>query len=155
MDPSGCALAALFLNILNLFTPVYNSPNVVIRLSICSLVALFLYILKWFTPVYNGPSVVTCPFVWALVTLFLYVLKWLSGSVNYVEIIHFIMYGTAVYLHINLYEKYNKISSNMHKHLVQQKVQEGVHNNFAAFFIKLFMFNKVWNSRVTKSSYAK
>ena len=65
------------------------------------------------------------------------------------------MQRTVVYLHINLYEKYNKISSKMYKHLVQQKVQEGVHNDFVALFIKLFMFNKVRNSQVTKSSYAK
>ena len=65
------------------------------------------------------------------------------------------MQRTVVYLHVNLYEKYSKISSKMYKHLVQQKVQEGVHNDFAALFIKLFMLNKVRNSQVTKSSYAK
>ena len=37
----------------------------------------------------------------------------------------------------------------MYKHLAQQKVQEGVHNDFVALFIKLFMFNKVRNSQVT------
>ena len=37
----------------------------------------------------------------------------------------------------------------MYKHLVQQKVPEGVHNDFLVLFIKLFMFNKVWNSQVT------
>ena len=43
----------------------------------------------------------------------------------------------------------------MYKRMVQEKVQETVLNGFVALFIKLFMFNKVRNSRITKSSYAK
>ena len=33
-------------------------------------------------------------------------------------------------------EKHNKISSEMYKHLVQQKVQRKVHNNYVALLIK-------------------
>ena len=44
-------------------------------------------------------------------------------------------------------EKYNKISSKMYKHLVQQiiqqKVQQKVHNNYVALLIKQFVFTKL------------
>ena len=44
-------------------------------------------------------------------------------------------------------EKYNKISSKMYKHLVQQimqqKVQQKVHNNYIALLIKQFVFTKL------------
>ena len=36
-------------------------------------------------------------------------------------------------------EKYNKISSKMYKHLVQQKV----HNNYVSLLIKQFVFTKL------------
>ena len=44
-------------------------------------------------------------------------------------------------------QKYNKISSKMCKHLkqqiVQQQVQEKVHNNYVALLIKQFFFAKL------------
>ena len=44
-------------------------------------------------------------------------------------------------------EKYNKISSKMYKHLVQQimqqKVQRKVHNNYVVLLIKQFVFTKL------------
>ena len=44
-------------------------------------------------------------------------------------------------------EKYNKISSKMYEHLVQQimqqKVQQKVHNNYVALLIKQFVFTKL------------
>ena len=47
-------------------------------------------------------------------------------------------------------EKYNKISSKMYKHLVQQimqqKVQQKVHNNYVALLIKQFVFTKLQES---------
>ena len=60
------------------------------------------------------------------------------------------MQRTVVYLHINLYEKYNKISSKMYKHLVQQKgqqkMQQKVWNNYVALLIKRFVFTKLVES---------
>ena len=47
-------------------------------------------------------------------------------------------------------EKYNKISSKMYKHLVQQivqqKLQQKVHNNYVAPLIKQFVFTKLVES---------
>ena len=43
-------------------------------------------------------------------------------------------------------KKYNKISNKMYKHLVQQKVQQKVHNNYVALFIKQFKFTKLVES---------
>ena len=40
-------------------------------------------------------------------------------------------------------EKYNIISRNMSKHLVQQKVQQRVHNNYAALLKRRFVFTKL------------
>ena len=50
----------------------------------------------------------------------------------------------------NVMHKYNKISSKMYKHLVQQKVeqqvQQKVHNNYVALFMKRFVFTKLVES---------
>ena len=43
-------------------------------------------------------------------------------------------------------EKYNKISSKMYNYLVQQKVQQKVHNNHVALLIKQFVFTKLAES---------
>ena len=43
-------------------------------------------------------------------------------------------------------EKYNKISSKMYKNLVQQKVQEKMHNNYVVPLIKQFVFTKLVES---------
>ena len=47
-------------------------------------------------------------------------------------------------------EKYNKISSEMYRHLVQekvkQKVQQKVHNNHLSLLIKQFVFIKLVES---------
>ena len=44
-------------------------------------------------------------------------------------------------------EKYNKVSSKMYKHLmqqiVQQKVQQKVHNDYVALLIKGFVFTNL------------
>ena len=42
--------------------------------------------------------------------------------------------------------KYNKISSKMYKQLLQQIVQQKVHNNYVALLIKQFVFNKLVES---------
>ena len=49
-------------------------------------------------------------------------------------------------LETNFMMKQNKITSKMYKQLVQQKVQEKVHNNYAALLIKQFVFNKLVES---------
>ena len=46
----------------------------------------------------------------------------------------------------NFMMKQNKIPSKMYKQLVQQKVREKVHNNYAALLIKQFVFNKLVES---------
>ena len=46
----------------------------------------------------------------------------------------------------NFKEKYNKILSKMYKHLVQQTVQQKVHNNYVALLIKQFVFTKLVDS---------
>ena len=43
-------------------------------------------------------------------------------------------------------EKENKISSKMHKNVVQQLVQQKVHNNYVAPLIKQFVFTKLLES---------
>ena len=43
-------------------------------------------------------------------------------------------------------EKYNKISSEMYQHLVQQTVQQKVHNNYVVLLIKQFVFTKLVES---------
>ena len=47
-------------------------------------------------------------------------------------------------------EKYNKISSKMYKHLVQQSVQQKgqqkVHSNYVTLLIKQFVFTKLVES---------
>ena len=43
-------------------------------------------------------------------------------------------------------EKYNKISSEMYQHLVQQTVQQKVDNNYVALLIKQFVFTKLVES---------
>ena len=47
-------------------------------------------------------------------------------------------------------EKYNKVSSKMYKHLLQQKmqhkVQQKMHNNYVALLIKEFVFTKLVES---------
>ena len=53
-------------------------------------------------------------------------------------------HGTV--LETNFMMKQNKITSKMYKQLVQQKVQEKVHNNYAALLIKQFVFNKLVES---------
>ena len=42
-------------------------------------------------------------------------------------------------------EKYNKISSKMYlvQQIMQQKVQQKVHNNYVALLIKQFVFTKL------------
>ena len=90
---------------------MYNGPYMVIRLSVCVPVAFFLYIPKSF-----------------------------SSSVIYLEIIYLNISSPVVYLHTNLYEKYNKTSSKIYKHLLQRKVQQNVPSDFGALFTKLFVF---------------
>ena len=43
-------------------------------------------------------------------------------------------------------EKYNKISTKMYKHLVQQKGQQKMRNNYVALLIKRFVFSKLVES---------
>ena len=43
-------------------------------------------------------------------------------------------------------EKYNKISSKMYKNLVQQKVQQKMHNKYVAPLIKQFVFTRLVES---------
>ena len=47
----------------------------------------------------------------------------------------------------NFIEKYNKIMSEMYKdlvqHIVHQKVQQKVHNNYAVHLIKRFVFTRL------------
>ena len=52
----------------------------------------------------------------------------------------------GVILETNFMMKQNKIPSKMYKQLVQQKVQEKVHNNYAALLINQFVFNKLVES---------
>ena len=50
----------------------------------------------------------------------------------------------------NFMEKYNKVSSKMYKHLLQQKmqhkVQQKMHNNYVALLIKEFVFTNLVES---------
>ena len=48
----------------------------------------------------------------------------------------------VLYLQIKLHGEYNKISNEMYKHLVEQKMQQKVYNNYVALLIKQFAFIK-------------
>ena len=43
-------------------------------------------------------------------------------------------------------EKYNKLSSKMYNHLLQQIVQQKLHNNHVALLIKEFVFTRLVES---------
>ena len=92
-----------------------------------------------FRPVYNGPSVTIRPSICALVVLFLYTLKRLSSTFLHIADVFNVQYYTW---RQNFMEKYNKFSSKMYKHLVQQTE----HNNYAALLIKQFVFTKLVES---------
>ena len=79
------------------------------------------FILSIWKPVYNGAIVAKRPSVCAFVALFPYTLKWLFSSLFYIKLMYFNIWHVVLYTQINLMEKYNKISSKIYKHLMQQK----------------------------------